>query len=212
VTGATSKFIDSLQRSWLLKLAWVLAPFAPMLVVATSKHSPERWAGWLSSAMLLVVFGSLAASYAFALIERRQRRARLRALSPLQRLQMSDEANLAPLGETLRVTDHPAIETLPRVVQWAIAALGAPLPKPLSAVVVALDLSIFVLLLAMVFLNDPMGQLSRRLGAPLLPYWPIFIALFAGLVALRLIERLSSMNRYYIAQAATSGRRPFPAL
>ncbi|WP_428156388.1 hypothetical protein [Brevundimonas sp.] len=212
MTDTTSKFMDGLQRSWLLKLVWVIAPLGPLLVVALSKHGAGRWAEWLSTAALLFLFGGLATSYGFAIIERRQRRARLRALSPLQRMQMSDEANLVPMSERLRIADHPAIENLPRPIQSVIAFWGAPLPKSISAALVVLDLSIVVVLLAMVLMDDPMGDFSRRLGAPLLPYWPVFITLTGVLITLRVVGRLTQMHRHYTGEASTSGRHPFPAL
>jgi hypothetical protein len=212
VTDTISKLMDGLQRSWLLKLAWVFAPLAPILVLALSKHSTGRWADWLSAATLLFLFGGLIASYGFAIIERRQKRARLRVLSPLQRMQMSDEADLVTMSERLRIADHPAIEDLPRAIQSMIAFWGAPLPKSTTAALIVLDLSIVVLLLAMVLMDDPMGDMSRLLGTPLLPYWPVFITLAGALITLRIAGRLAQMRRYYTDEASTSGRRAFPAL
>jgi hypothetical protein len=212
VTDTTSKLIERLQRSWLLKLAWVAAPLAQLVLMALIKRTTGQWAGPLVAAMLVFFLVILASSYGFGLIERRRRRARLRGMSPLQRVQMSDESNLPPLSETFRIADHPAVETLPRAVQSAVAFWGASLPKPWSKAVVALDLFIVVLLMTMIFMNDPMGELARRLGAPLLPYWPVFATLAVGLIILRIRGRLSQMHRHHVAEAATMGRRPFPAL
>lgn len=162
--------------------------------------------------MILLLFGGLAASYWLGLIDRRQRRARRRKLPPLQRMQMSEEINLVPLSETFRITDHPPIGALPRPVQLAVTFWGAPLPKPLTRALLALDLFLLVLLMTMVMVDDPMGEISRRLDVPLLPYWPVFCALVLTLILLRTYGPLSQMHRHYAAEAAASGRRPFPAL
>jgi hypothetical protein len=212
VTDTTSKLIGSLQRSWLLKLVWIWAPFTPLVFIALSKHDTGRWTELTSAAMILLLFGGLAASYGLGLIDRRQRRAHRRKLSPLQRMQMSEETNLVPLGETFRITDHPPIGALPRPVQLAVAFWGAPLPKPLSRALLALDLFLVALLMTMVMMDDPMGEISRRLDAPLLPYWLVFSAIVLALILLRTQGRLAQMHRHYAAEAATSGRRPFPAL
>ena len=212
MTDTTSNWIESLRRSWLLKLAWIIAPFGAFLALALFRHASRPEAAWPSLMGMLILFGGLAVSIAFALIERRQRRASLRRLSPLQRLQMSDEANLAPLSETLRISDPAPIETLPRPLLSAMAFWGARLSKPVSTAVLVLDLTSIALLLAMVVMDDPLGALSRRTGAPLLPYWPVFITLFVTAIAIRTIGYLAQMHRYYVAQAAPSGRRPFAAL
>jgi hypothetical protein len=212
VTDTTSKLIGSLQRSWLLKLVWIWAPFTPLVFIALSKHDTGRWTELASAAMILLLFGGLAASYGLGLIDRRQRRARRRKLPPLQRMQVSEETNLVPLSETFRITDHPPIGALPRPVQLAVAFWGAPLPKPLTRGLLALDLFLLVLLMTMVMVDDPMGEISRRLDTPLLPYWPVFCALVLTLILLRTYGRLSQMHRHYAAEAAASGRRPFPAL
>ena len=206
MTDTTLKLMGGLQRSWLLKLVWTWAPFAPLILWALSRHYAGPWTQLASAVMLLLTFGGLAASYGLGLIERRRR------LPALQRMQVSEDTNLVPLSETLCVTDNPPIDALPRSVQSAIAVGGAPLPGPLSHALLALDLFLFVLLMIMIMHDDPMGEISRRLGMPLLPYWPVFSALVLALILLRTYGRLAQMHRHYVAEAAASGRRPFPAV
>jgi hypothetical protein len=61
-------------------------------------------------------------------------------------------------------------------------------------------------------LRDPLGFLSRHLGIPTIPYWPVFTTLFVLALPLFLRAQLRRMNDYYVAEAKASGRRPFPAL
>ncbi|TFW14080.1 hypothetical protein EGY25_02405 [Brevundimonas intermedia] len=212
MTDTTSKLLDGLQRFWLLKLAWVAAPLAPLFLIALVKHYVGPISGWLSALPFLLSCAGLATYWALGMIGRRQKRARIRGLSPLQRVQMSDETDVVSLRETLRIADNPPVETLPRYVQVAVAFWGAPLPKPLSQTPLVLSLFVYVLLAAMIFIDDPMGELSRRLDMPPLPYWPVFAFLALSLVVLLLLGRLNQMHRHYVAEASTSGRHPFPAL
>jgi len=209
VIVTTSKLMDGLQRSWLIKLAWVWTPMAVPLVVALSNNGPGHFAPWLAVAASLLLFGGLAASYGLALVERRQQRDRIRHLPTLQRLQVSDETNLAPLSEVLRTGDYPPFETLPAPLQKAIICGGAPLPKPAGGIVDTLMVGVWILFVLMAFLHDPTGLLARHMGAPYLPYWDVFLPLIAIVSILLLRSGLRRMHDHYVAEAKTTGRRPF---
>lgn len=212
MTDTTSKLMDGLQRSWLLKLVWVAAPLAPLTIIAVSKNYDGPIPDFFYGMSLWAVVGALAFRYALGFFERRKKRTRLRGLSPLQRLQAYDELDPIPLSEFLGVGQEPPVETLPHIVQIVIARWGAPTHKVIDLALIVLGLSNWIAFCAMACLSDPLGFLSRHLGAPVLPYWPVFVTSAALSVIFLLRARLRHLHRQYVAEAETSGRGPFPAL
>ncbi len=212
MTDTTSKLMDGLQRSWLLKLVWVWAPLAPMTAVAVMNHYEGPVPDLFYVLPLLAIFGALALQYALAIIERRKRRAHSRRLSPLQRLQTSQELDPIPLGDFLLIAKQPPIETVPRALQATIARWGAAPSKTTANVIDAIALFVWIIFCVTAGVRDPMGFLTRHLGMPPIPYWPVFVILtvLASLFLLR--AKLRQMNAHYVAQAKAEGRRPFPAL
>ena len=91
MTDTTSKLLDGLQRSWLLKLVWIWAPFVPLTAVAILNHYEGPVPELFYALPLLAIFGALGLQYGLAFVARRKRRALARHLSPLQRLQTSHE-------------------------------------------------------------------------------------------------------------------------
>jgi hypothetical protein len=208
----TSKLMDGLQRSWLLKFAWVAA--APLLftIVGLSRIYEGPIFNFFHDPPLWVVFAAAAVPYALGVVERRKKRARLRGLSPLQRVQAYDELDPVPLSEFLDIGKAPPVETLPRAVQSTIARWGAPMPKTVDIVINIFALFVWITFCAIACLRDPLGFLSRHLGVPPLPYLPVFLTLAAFAFILLLRTRLRQMNDHYAAQARLTDRRPFPAL
>ncbi|WP_426018220.1 hypothetical protein [Brevundimonas sp. DWR2-3-1b1] len=212
MTDTTSKLLDDLQRSWLLKLIWVWAPFVPLTAVAILNHHEGPVPELFYALPVLAVFGALGLQYGLAFIARRKRRALARRLSPLQRLQTSHELDTIPLGEFLLVTKQPPIETVPRAMQSVIARWGAPPFKKTENIINAVSISVWIMFCAVAGLRDPFGFLSRHLGIPTTPYWPAFMILFLLSFLFFLRAQLRRMNDHYVAEAKASGNRPFPAL
>ena len=204
--------MDGLQRSWLLKLVWVWAPLAPMTAVAVLNHYEGPIPDLFYILPLLAIFGALGLQYALAFIERRKRRALSRRLSPLQRLQTSQELDPISLGDFLLIAKQPPIETVPRALQATIARWGAAPSRTIDNVIGAIAISVWIMFCAMAGLRDPLGFLTRHLGMPPIPYWPAFVILTVLAFLFLLRAKLRQMNDHYVAQAKPSGRRPFPAL
>lgn len=206
--------MDAIQRSWLLKLAWLFVPFVPVTAIAASKHSAAT-DGFNVVTMLptLLVLGGVMVPFAIAFAERPAKRARRRALSPLQRMQMSDEADAVSLADALSIAEKPPVDSLPRLLQSAIARFGVPTPRPLSGAIEGLGLVAWIMATAMAFMDDPLGDLSRWIDQPLpLSYWPAYAALLAAGFGVAVWRWLREMHDHYAAAAKASGRRPFPAL
>lgn len=205
--------MDALQRSWLLKLVWLLVPFVPITAVAASNHSAAGNSfNIISMLPTLLVLSGAAVPFAIALAEMPTRRARRRALSPLQRMQMSDEADAINLADALRVAEKPPANSLPRLLQAAIFRFGTPTPRALSGLIEGLGLVVLILASAMAFMDDPLGDLSRWIGRSLpLTYWPTYAILLATAVGVAVWRWLREMHDHYSAVANASGRCPFLA-
>lgn len=212
MTDTTSKLVAGLQRSWLLKLIWIGAPFVPLTAVAILNHYEGSVPEIVYALPVLAIFGALGLQYGLAFVARRKRRALARRLSPLQRLQTSHELDPVPLGEFLLVTKKPPIETVPRAIQALIARWGAPPSRRTDNIIDVVSISVWIMFCAVAGLRDPLGFLSRHLGIPTIPYWPVFTTLFVLALLLFLRAQLRKMNDHYVAEAKASGRRPFPAL
>ncbi|MFN3837975.1 MAG: hypothetical protein ACK4MI_09725 [Brevundimonas sp.] len=212
MTNTTSKLLDGLQRSWLLKLVWIWAPFVPLTAIAILNHYEGSVPEIVYALPVLAILGALGVQYGLAFITRRKRRALARRLSPLQRLQTSHELDPVPLGEFLLVTQKPPIETVPRAIQAMIALWGTPPTKRTDNLIDAVSIFVWIMFCAVAGLRDPLGFLSRHFGIPTIPYWPVFTTLFVLSLLLFLRAQLRKMNDHYVAEAKASGRRPFPAL
>lgn len=212
MTDTTSKLVEGLQRSWLLKLVWIWAPFVPLTAVGILNRYEGSVPEIVYALAVLALFGPLGLQYGLAVVTRRKRRALARRLSPLQRLQTSHELDPVSLGEFLLVTKEPPIDTVPRAIQAVIARWGAPPSKRIDNVINAVSISVCIMFCAVAGLRDPLGFLSRHLGIPTIPYWSIFATLFLLSLLLFLRAHLRKMNDHYVAEAKASGRRPFPAL
>ncbi|WP_453976380.1 hypothetical protein [Brevundimonas sp. Marseille-Q4549] len=212
MTDTTSKFMDGLQRSWLLKLVWIWAPFVPLTAVAIMNHYEGSVPEIVYALPVLAMFGALGLQYGLAFVARRKRRALARRLSPLQRLQTSHELDPVPFGEFLLIAKQPPIETVPRTMQAVVARWGAPPSKRTDNVIDGVSISVWIMFCAVAGLRDPLGFLSRHLGIPTIPYWPVFTILFLLAFLLFFRAKLRRMNDHYVAEAKASGRRPFPAL
>ncbi|MDQ1192051.1 hypothetical protein QE419_000817 [Brevundimonas vesicularis] len=210
MTDTPSKLVKGLQRSWLLKFVWIWAPFVPLTAVAILNHYEGAVPEIVYALPVLAIFGALGLQYGF--VTRRRRRTLARSLSPLQRLQTSHELDPVPLGEFLLVTKQPPIDTVPRAIQAMIARWGAPPSKKTENITNAVSLSVWIMFCAVAGLRDPFGFLSRHLGIPTIPYWPVFTTLFVLALLLFLRAQLRKMNDHYVAEAKASRRRPFPAL
>lgn len=207
----TRSWLDAIERSWLLKLAWLCVPFVPLTALAVSKHL-ETDSGLVTALPAIVVLGGAVLPFAVGLLTQPAKKARHRALSPLHRAQMSDEADVATLTDTLRIDEKPPVESLPYGLQYVIAAFGAPLPGILSRVIGGLGLIFGLSLLPMAVMTDPIGALSRWTGQPLsLAYWPTYAALLSTALLFTLWRWLRQMHDHYVA-VAQPGRRPFPDL
>lgn len=212
MTDTLSKLVKGLQRSWLLKFVWIWAPFVPLTAVAILNHYEGAVPEIVYALPVLAIFGALGLQYGLAFVTRRRRRTLARSLSPLQRLQTSHELDPVPLGEFLLVTKQPPIENVPRAIQAMIARWGAPPSKKTENITNAVSLSVWIMFCAVAGLRDPFGFLSRHLGIPTIPYWPVFTTLFVLALLLFLRAQLRKMNDHYVAEAKASRRRPFPAL
>ena len=127
--GMTSAWLNAAERSWLLKLAWLCAPYIPITLIAISNHvETDGDLGLIALLPVLVALTGVAIPFVIGLAAKPARKARRRALSPLQRMQMSEETDMAPLSDTLRIDEKPPVETLPDLLQSAIAVFGAPPP------------------------------------------------------------------------------------
>jgi len=204
--------MESVRRSWLLKLAWAFTPLLTLILIAALKHSfvvNSDTAGLL--AHLAVGAGGLIAIIV-GWAQRPARRARLRSLSPLQRMQMSDDADPVPLREVLRIDDKPPIEALPPFLQSAMARWGRPVPRVISSSVVVLDITLLLTAVVMAVATAPLETVSRWLDRPLpLSYWPTFAGLMTMILVIGLWSWLRRMHDHYVSAAETTGRRPFPA-
>lgn len=210
----TSAWLNAAERSWLLKLAWLCAPYIPVTVIAISNHvETDDGPGLIAFLPLLAVLTGVALPFLIGLAAQPAKKARRRALSPLQRMQMSEEADMAPLTDTLRIDEKPPVETLPDLLQSAIAVLGAPPPRLLSKLISGLSLIAILALMPMALMSDPIGALSRWTGVTLpLAYWPTYWALLTLMLLVTFWRWLRQMHDHYVAEAKPTGRRPFPAL
>ncbi|WP_312065691.1 hypothetical protein [Brevundimonas sp.] len=126
---------------------------------------------------------------------------------------MSEDADAATVGETLSIAEKPPVDALPEELQAAIAHFGAPLPRLLEPLITALGLLNLVALMALAFLRDPLGLLTRWTGLTLrLDYWPAYALVLTAALLIALWRWLRQMHDHYVAEAKPSGRRPFPAL
>lgn len=209
----TRAWLDAVERSWLLKLAWLCVPYIPITALAVSLHADDGDSGLIAALPAIVVFGGAALPFLAGLLAQPAKKARRRALSPLQRMQMSEETDVTPLGETLGIAQKPPVDTLPDWLQAAIAYFGAPLPRLLEPLIKALGVLISLALMAMAFLRDPLGLLTRWTGLTLpLDYWPAYGLVLAVALLVTLWHWLRQMHDHYVAEAKPTGRRPFPAL
>ncbi len=210
----TSAWLNAAERSWRLKLAWLCTPYIPVTVIAISNHvEPNHGSGLLAALPMLAVLTGVALPFLIGLAAQPAKKARRRALAPLQRMQMSEETDMAPLSDTLRIDEKPPLETLPDLLQSAIAVLGAPPPRLLSKLISGLSLIAMLALVPMALMSDPIGALSRWTGVTLpLAYWPTYWALLTLLLLNTLWRWLRQMHDHYVAEAKSTGRRPFPAL
>lgn len=212
MTDTTSKWMEGVRRSWLLKLAWVFTPLLTLIVIAALNHAfalnPDT-AGLLAH---LVFGGGGLIAFVIGWTQRPARRARLRALSPLQRMQMSDAPYSVPLHETLRIDDKPPVEALPPFLQSAMAKWGRPVPRVISSSLDGLAIALLLTAFAMAAATAPLETVSRWLDRPLpLSYWPTFAALMTVILVIGLWSWLRRMHDHYVSAAETTGRRPFPA-
>ncbi|MEN5168086.1 hypothetical protein ABE444_00810 [Brevundimonas pondensis] len=210
----TRSWLDAVERSWLLKLVWLGVPYIPLTAIALSNHAKtDGGPGLLAALPMLAVLTGVALPFLIGLAAQPAKQARRRALSPLQRMQMSEEADMAPLTDTLRIDEKPPVETLPALLQSAIAVFGAPPPRLLSGFVSGLSVIAMLALLPMALMSDPLGALSRWTGLTLpLAYWPTYWALLTLMLFNTLWRWLRQMHDHYVAEAQPTGRRPFPAL
>lgn len=210
---APSPFFDAVERSWLLKLAWLCVPYIPITAIAVSLHADDGDAGLITALPAIVVFGGAALPFLVGLLAQPAKKARRRALSPLQRMQMSDEVDAATVGETLGIAEKPPVDSLPDLLQSAIAHLGAPLPRLLERTIGALGVLIWLALMGMAFTRDPLGVLTRWTSLTLpLAYWPAYALVLTAALLVTLWQWLRQMHDHYVAEAKPTGRRPFPAL
>lgn len=205
--------MDAIEQSWLLKLAWLCAPFVPITAIAASNHvETDGGFGLITALPGVVLLSGAVIPTMIGLATQPAKKARRRALSPLQRVQISDEADAATLGDTLRIDEKPLVESLPPLLQRAIATFGAPLPRTPSSAIGGLGLTFGLALLPMAVMTDPIGVLSRWTGQPLsFAYWPTYAALLSTTLLITLWRWLRQMHDHYVA-VAKPGRRPFPAL
>ena len=96
MTSIPSDFMDTVERSWPLKLAWLCVPYVPITAVAVSLHADDRGSGLIAALPAIVIFGGAALPFLVGLLAQPAKKARRRALSPLQRMQMSEETDAAP--------------------------------------------------------------------------------------------------------------------
>jgi hypothetical protein len=210
--GMTRSWLDAVERSWKLKLAWLCVPFLPITALAVSKHV-ETDSGLIAALAAIVVLGGAALPFLVGLLTQPAKKARRRALSPLQRMQMSEEADAATVSDALGIAAKPPVDTLPDALQAAIAHFGAPLPRLLEPFITALGLLISVVLMALAFLRDPLGLLTRWTGLTLpLDFWPAYGLVLSAALLVTLWHWLRQMHDHYVAEAKPTGRRPFPAL
>lgn len=213
MTRTTSKLLDALRQSWLFKLVWRLAPLAFLALLAVSANTsyvPRGVAGGLLHLLPLIF---LAAAWIAGCARWPAQRARNRALSPLQRLQMSDGPSPQPLAEFLETSRHPPVETLPAWLQSMIANWGRPVSPRLMAAGELLFLIAIVLMGVLAVNSEAVSWLSQRLG-DLTPsrFWGAFIALALLTAALGQWLSLRQMHDHYVKAAGQAGRRPFPAV
>ncbi len=210
----TRSWLDAVERSWLLKLAWLCVPYVPITAIAIGNHvETDGGPNLLAALPALAILTGIALPFIIGLAAQPAKKARRRALSPLQRMQMSEETDMAPLSDTLRIEEKPPVETLPDLLQSAIAVFGAPPPRLLSDFIGALSLIAMLALMPMALMSDPIGALSRWTGVTLpLAYWPTYWALLTLMLLNTLWRWLRQMHDHYVAEAKPTGRRPFPAL
>lgn len=209
----TRPWLDAVERSWLLKLAWLCVPYIPLTALAVSLHADDGDSFLIAALPAIVVFGGAALPFLVGLLAQPAKKARRRALSPLQRMQMSEETDATPLGETLGIAQKPPVGSLPDLLQAAIAYLGAPLPRLLAYPLVTLGFLASLALMALAFLRDPLGLLTRWTGLTLpLDYWPAYVLVLTAALLVTLWHWLRQMHDHYVAEAKPTGRSPFPAL
>lgn len=189
-------------------------PFVPITAIAVSNHAEtDGGPGLLAALPALILLSSAVLPFVIGLVMRPAKKARRRALSPLQRLQMSEEADAATLTDTLRIAEKPPVDSLPEELQAAIAHFGAPLPRLLEHHIKALGILISLALMALAFLRDPLSLLARWTGLTLpLNYWPAYALVLTAALLVTLWHWLRQMHDHYVAEAKPTGRRPFPAL
>ncbi|MFK0298425.1 hypothetical protein ACIQTU_04305 [Brevundimonas sp. NPDC090276] len=209
----THSWLNAVERSWRLKLAWLCVPYIPITALAISLHAGDGHSLLIAALPAIVVFGGAALPFLVGLLARPAKKARRRALPPLQRMQMSEEADAATVAEALGITEKPPVDTLPDWLQAAIAHFGAPLPRLLEPLAKALGLLISLALIALAFLRDPLGLMTRWTGLTLpLDYWPAYVLVLTAALLTTLWHWLRQMHDHYVAEAKPTGRRPFPAL
>lgn len=60
MTSIPSDFMDAVERSWPLKLAWLCVPYVPITAVAVSLHADDGGSGLIAALPAIVVFGGAA--------------------------------------------------------------------------------------------------------------------------------------------------------
>lgn len=209
----TRAWLVAVKHSWLLKLVWLCVPYIPITAFAVSLHANDGGSLLIAALPAIVVFGGAALPFLVGLLAQPAKKARRRALSPLQRMQMSEETDVTPLVETLGIAQKPPIGSLPDLLRLAIAHLGAPPPLLVAYPLVTLGFLASLALIAMAFLRDPLGLLTRWTGLTLpLDYWPAYALALTAALLITLWHWLRQMHDHYVAEAKPTGRRPFPAL
>lgn len=204
----------SAERSWALKLAWCFSSLLPLILVAVIKHGPDDGlfaALPLTSAVL--VFGVFVLPFIASKARQGARRKQRAALTPLQRLQLSDEPDYEPLSETLKIDSKPPVQSLPPALQAAIRRFGTRPRGWRAALLVPLSLFSTAMLIALSILDAPLDLLAAGLNRPWpLSYWTTYAIVLAADAVFIPWHWLRQMHDHYTTEAQLNGRRPFPAL
>lgn len=206
------KFLYALRRSWLLKLCWGLLPLGMLTVSAFATNSQLGTRNVAVILMQLCAAALCLTGFFIGWLQWPAQRARNRALSALQRMQMSDQPSPVPVGEFLQIDEQPPIESLPPFLQSLIAVWGRPVPRLISVAIGLLFLLAFQSLVLMAMIRNPIERLSHWLDRPLpLTYWPIFFTLMGVVILIGHWLSLRRMHDHYVTTARETGRQPFPS-
>ncbi|MNT07751.1 hypothetical protein D3C72_1424660 [compost metagenome] len=78
MTSIPSDFMDAVERSWPLKLAWLCVPYVPITAVAVSLHADDSGSGLIAALPAIVVFGGAALPFLVGLLAQPAKKARRR--------------------------------------------------------------------------------------------------------------------------------------